>query len=120
MFFILLLYFLFIPTDGKRQRRDGHGARGRQVSVQSAVQHHGHDHAERPVFRGQPDGLFRRRLGHRPRSGRLVPAHEKLRRQVAERAPVRRIVRDRRVRVLSVQRGRGRVHKLRQGARCYF
>lgn len=102
-------------ADGKRQQRDGHGARNRQMPVQPAVQHHGHDHAERPVLRGQPDGLFRRRLGHRPGPGRLVPADQELRRQVAERAPVRRLVRDRRVRVLFVQGERRRVHQLRQG-----
>lgn len=110
-----LMYRIFAFADGKRKRRDGQRARDRQVSVQPAVQHHGHDHAERPVLRGQPDGLFRRGLGHRPRPGRVVPAHEKLRRQVAERAPVRRVVRDRLVRVLFVPGERGGVHKLRQG-----
>lgn len=106
---------LSVRADGKRQQRDGHGARGGQVPLQPAVQHHGDDHAERAVLRRQPDGLLRRGLGHRPRPRRLVPAHEELRRQVAERAPVRRVVRDRRVRVLPVPGERGRVHQLRQG-----
>lgn len=101
--------------DGKRQRRDRQRARGGQVSVQPAVQHHGHDHAERPVLRGQSNGLFWSGLGHRPGLGSVVSADEKLRRQVAERAPVRRVVRDRLLRVLFVPRECGGVHKLRQG-----
>lgn len=109
------MYGVSLCVDGKRQRRDRQRARHRQMSVQPAVQHHGHDHAERPVLRRQPDGLFRRGLGHRPRPGSVVLAHEKLRRQVAERAPVRRVVRDRLLRVLFVQGKRGGVHKLRQG-----
>lgn len=80
------------------------------MSVQPVVKHHGHDHAQRSILRGKSDGLLWRGLGYCPRPGSIVSAHENLRRQMAERASVRRIVRDRRLRVLFVQGERRGIH----------
>jgi len=85
------------------------------VPVQSACEHDFVVERKGSVFCGHDYGLRRHRFGHHQGRRQNPDTNQSIQRQMAQRSTVCGLIRNGRLRVFSVPRGRRRVHELRKG-----